>query len=61
MEPEGKQFVSLIPYWHHVDCFVERRSELDADDVAASDIPGRALFSCLIKIPLCLSFVQNAI
>lgn len=41
MEPEEVKFArGPVPHWHHVKCFVERKTELDAGDLAATDIPG---------------------
>ena len=41
MEPEEKKFAAQVPHWHHVDCFVKRRTELEAEDFDASEIPGK--------------------
>lgn len=41
MEAEEKKFAAQVPHWHHVDCFVERRTELEAEEFDASEIPGQ--------------------
>lgn len=40
MEAEEKKFASHVPHWHHVECFVTRREELEAQAFDASEIPG---------------------
>lgn len=39
-EPDKKRFASLIPAWHHVDCFLDNMEELDAVGVAADELSG---------------------
>ena len=41
-QPEAgeKKFTGLIPSWHHVDCFLEALSELDAEGVTAEELSG---------------------
>lgn len=40
MEAEDSKFASQLPRWHHIDCFVLCRDELDAKEFGAADIPG---------------------
>lgn len=41
LEPEPDQkFGSLIPAWHHVDCFLDNVDDLDAVGVAADELSG---------------------
>jgi len=40
MEPEEKKFAAQVPHWHHVECFLLRREELEAETFGAADIPG---------------------
>lgn len=49
MEPEEVKFArGPVPHWHHVKCFVERKTELDAGDLAATDIPGMHVCNSMI-------------
>lgn len=46
MEAEDPKFnVHLVPHWHHLHCFVQRRDELGAENLGANDIPGNCLDS----------------
>ena len=42
IQPEAgeKKFTGLIPSWHHVECFLEALTELDADGVTAEELSG---------------------
>ncbi len=39
-EPDKVKFGSLIPSWHHVDCFLDNLSSLDAVGVAPEELSG---------------------
>ena len=41
-DAEQKKFASLIPAWHHVDCFLENLAELDAEGVTPDELSGFA-------------------
>ena len=44
LEPEADKvkFGGLIPSWHHIDCFLENLSSLDAVGVAPEELSGFA-------------------
>ena len=39
-DPTERAYAGLIPCWHHVTCFLERASELEAEGVAAEELSG---------------------
>lgn len=39
-DPTERAFTDLIPRWHHVACFLERATELDAEGLAAEELGG---------------------
>ena len=39
-DPTERAYAGLIPRWHHVTCFLERASELEAEGVAAEELSG---------------------
>ena len=39
-DPTERAYGGLLPRWHHVDCFLERAAELEADGVAAEELSG---------------------
>ena len=41
-EPDKVKFGGLIPSWHHVDCFLDNLSSLDAMGVAPEELSGFA-------------------
>ena len=46
MEAEDPKFnVHLVPHWHHLHCFIQRRDELGAENLGANEIPGNCLDS----------------
>ena len=39
-EPDKAKFAGLIPSWHHVDCFIDNLSSLDAVGVTPEELSG---------------------
>jgi hypothetical protein len=39
-EADKSKFGGLIPSWHHVDCFLDNLSSLDADGVTVDELSG---------------------
>ena len=39
-DPTEQTYAGLIPRWHHVMCFLERLSELEAEGVTAEELSG---------------------
>ena len=39
-EADKTKFAGMIPSWHHVDCFLENLSSLDAEGVAPEELSG---------------------
>ena len=37
---ERKGYAGLVPNWHHVSCFLERREEVGAEGVGADELSG---------------------
>ena len=46
MEAEDPKFnLHLVPHWHHLHCFIQRKDELGAGKLGANEIPGNGLYS----------------